>query len=52
MTKAQVERQEEAMFVSYLHRLYQQHRPEQLSYFEHNLEVWKWVEEMGVVSAS
>ena len=39
MTKEQVERQEEAMFEEYLQKIYSQHKPEKLSYFEHNLEV-------------
>ena len=39
MTKEQVESQEEAMFEDYLQKIYSQHRPERLSYFEHNLEV-------------
>lgn len=39
MTKEEVESQEEAMFEDYLQRIYSQHKPERLSYFEHNLEV-------------
>lgn len=39
MTKAQVEKQEEAMFSSYLRSIHSQHRQEEISYFEHNLEV-------------
>ena len=39
MTKEQVEAQEEAMFEEYLKKIYSQHKPERLSYFEHNLEV-------------
>lgn len=41
MTKQQVEHQEEAMFEDYLQKIYSQHKPERLSYFEHNLEVRK-----------
>lgn len=39
MSKVQVERQEEAMFERFLKEVYSRHRPEELSYFEHNLEV-------------
>ena len=39
MTKEEVESQEEAMFDGYLKNIYSQHKPETLSYFEHNLEV-------------
>ena len=39
MTKEEVESQEEAMFEDYLQKIYSQHKPERLSYFEHNLEV-------------
>ena len=39
MNKDQVERQEEEMFEKYLHNIYSKHKPEELSYFEHNLEV-------------
>lgn len=39
MSKAEVERQEEAMFESYLKNIYSKHDPQRLSFFEHNLEV-------------
>ncbi len=39
MSKAQVERREEEMFEDYLRKIHSKHRPETLSYFEHNLEV-------------
>ena len=39
MSKAQVERQEERMFSHYLQNIHSKHRKEELSYFEHNLEV-------------
>ena len=44
MSKAEVEGQEETMFQQYLRDIYSRHKPEELSYFEHNLEVkWTWV---------
>lgn len=39
MTKEEVESREEAMFHDYLDNIYSRHKPETLSYFEHNLEV-------------
>ena len=42
MTKEQVERQEEAMFSRYLHNIHSKYQKEDLSYFEHNLEVVQW----------
>ncbi len=39
MSKAEVEGQEEAMFEGYLREIYSNHKTENLSYFEHNLEV-------------
>lgn len=39
MSKAQLERKEEALFERFLRNLHSTHRPEELSYFEHNLEV-------------
>lgn len=47
MSKAQVERQEEKMFEDYLRRIHSKHRPEKLSYFEHNLEVIHRTYEIG-----
>ena len=38
-TKQQVEDREQAMFKQYLENVYDKYRPEQLSWFEHNLEV-------------
>lgn len=39
MSKAEVEGQEEAMFEQYIREIYSKHKVEDLSYFEHNLEV-------------
>ena len=39
MSKHQVERQEEDMFESYLHKIHTTFKRKDLSYFEHNLEV-------------
>ena len=39
MTKEMVEGQEEAMFEKYLRDIYSSYKSEDLSYFEHNLEV-------------
>ena len=39
MSKHQVERQEEDMFESYLHKIHTTFKCKDLSYFEHNLEV-------------
>ena len=39
MSKEEVETREEAMFQAYLDRIHSSHRPEDLSHFEHNLEV-------------
>ena len=39
MSKQQVERQEEIAFQEYLSRIHSSHRPNELSLFEHNLEV-------------
>ena len=39
MSKEEVERQEEAMFERYLTTIHSHHKAEDLSYFEHNLEV-------------
>ena len=39
MSKHQVERQEEDMFESYLHKIHTTFKHKDLSYFEHNLEV-------------
>ena len=39
MTKHQVEHQEEKMFDEYLHKIHTTFKREELSYFEHNLEV-------------
>ena len=39
MIKMEVEAREETMFVEYLRNIYSRHKPEELSYFEHNLEV-------------
>ena len=39
MSKAQLEGKEEALFERFLRNLHSTHRPEELSYFEHNLEV-------------
>jgi len=39
MTKEEVEGQEEAMFEQYLATILSHHRVEELSHFEHNLEV-------------
>lgn len=39
MTKAEVEKNEESTFRQYLKAIYSQHTPEELSFFEHNLEV-------------
>ena len=40
MTKDQLDQQELAMFQDYLSRIHSNHQPQDLSLFEHNLEVW------------
>lgn len=40
-TKHQVEDREQVMFKQYLENIYDKYRPEQLSWFEHNLETWR-----------
>ena len=39
MTKQQLDTQEESTFHDYLSRIHSSHRPQELSHFEHNLEV-------------
>jgi len=39
MSKQAVESQESRMFETYLHEIYKHYKPEELSYFEHNIEV-------------
>jgi len=39
MSKEKVESQESKMFELYLKEIYEHYKPEDLSYFEHNLEV-------------
>ena len=39
MTKEEVESQEKKMFELYVKEIYSHYKPEDLSYFEHNLEV-------------
>ncbi len=42
-SKEQVESREEKAFQEYLHNIYDQYEPRQLSYFEINLEVWIYI---------
>ena len=39
MSKQAVESQESKMFEAYLQEIYNNYKPEELSHFEHNLEV-------------
>ena len=39
MSKQAVESQESKMFEAYLQEIYKHYKPEELSHFEHNLEV-------------
>ena len=39
MTKEQLDQQEQSAFQDYLSRIHSNHRPQDLSLFEHNLEV-------------
>ena len=41
MNKQAVESQESRMFEAYLQEIYKHYKPDKLSHFEHNLEVWQ-----------
>ncbi|CAI8039056.1 Guanine nucleotide-binding protein-like 1 [Geodia barretti] len=41
MTKEQLDQQEQSAFQDYLSRIHSNHRPQDLSLFEHNLETWR-----------
>ncbi|XP_053328937.1 guanine nucleotide-binding protein-like 1 [Spea bombifrons] len=41
MSKEQVQTQEEKAFKDYLLKIYEKHSPQELSYFDHNLETWR-----------